>query len=348
MGVRVFVKKLIYFKLPHIPNFTRARQYDKTEVPASMLAIKENEILANHSTFKIGGPAKYFTVVESKKELIEAIDFAEKRNLPFFVLGEGSNILYRDKGYNGLAVKIRIQHIKAQNSEIIAGAGLPFSKLIMESVGAGLTGLEWGMGIPGTVGGAAAGNAGAYGHSISEFVKNISVLSLRGGGSAGRQIKNYPVGKCDFIYRGSRFKKSDNREIILEVGFNLEKGDQEKSKKIIQGVLEERRNKSVPYPSAGCVFKNIIIDELKNKEGFLKLIPREKIKGGKFPAGWLIENCGLKGRQINGAKIAEEHANYIVNAGGAASGDVIKLIGLCKQKTREKFNLDLEEEIVVM
>ena len=310
------------------------------------MTIKENEILANYSTFKIGGPAKYFTVVKSKEELIEAIDFAKKKNSRFFVFGGGSNILFRDQGYDGLVVKIQIQDIRTQNSEVIAAAGLPFSKLIIESINAGLTGLEWATGIPGTVGGAAAGNAGAYGHSISEFVKNITVLS--DNGATDWQIKNYPAEKCDFIYRGSRFKKSDNREIILEVEFNLEKGDREKSKKIIQGILEKRRNKPVSYPSAGCTFKNIVIDELKNKEEFLKLIPREKIKGGKFPAGWLIENCGLKGRQINGAKIAEEHANYIVNAGGAASGDIIKLIELCKQKTREKFNLDLEEEIVVI
>lgn len=310
------------------------------------LAIKENEILANHSTFKIGGLAKYFTVIKSKEELIEAINFAEKRNLPFFVLGGGSNFLYRDQRYNGLAIKIQIQYIKTQNSEVVAGAGLPFSKLIVESVGVGLTGLEWATGIPGTVGGAVAGNAGAYGHSMSEFVGSIVVLSENE--PAGWQIKNFSAKKCGFIYRGSRFKKSGNREIILEVEFNLGKGDQEKSKKIIQEILRERRNKLVPYPSAGCVFKNIIIDELKNKKGFLELIPREKIKSGKFPAGWLIENCGLKGRQIGGAKIAEEHANYIVNAGGAASVDVIKLINLCKQKTREKFNLDLKEEIIVM
>ncbi|MBI2628338.1 MAG: UDP-N-acetylmuramate dehydrogenase [Candidatus Niyogibacteria bacterium] len=309
------------------------------------LTIKENEILANHSTFRIGGPAKYFTAVKSKEELIEAFDFAGKKNLPFFVFGGGSNILYRDKGYGGLAIKI--QNSKISLAKIIkAGAGTLFSQLIRESINANLTGLEWATGIPGTVGGAVAGNAGAYGHSISEFVKNVAILS--NNGAAGWRIKNYPAQKCDFIYRGSRFKKPDNREIILEVEFNLEKGDLEKSKKIIQGILEERRNKLVSYPSAGCVFKNIIIDELKNKEEFLKLIPRNKIKGGKFPAGWLIENCGLKGKQIGGAKIAEEHANYIVNAGGATADDVIQLIDFCRQKTQEKFNLDLEKEIVVI
>jgi len=96
------------------------------------------------------------------------------------------------------------------------------------------------------------------------------------------------------------------------------------------------------------VFKNIIIDELENKEEFLKLIPREKIKAGKFPTAWLIESCGLRGKQIGGAKIAEEHANFIINAGGAKAGDVLELIELCKQKVREKFNINLETEIVVI
>ncbi|MEK7599207.1 MAG: UDP-N-acetylmuramate dehydrogenase [Patescibacteria group bacterium] len=311
-----------------------------------MLAIRENEKLADYSTFKIGGLAKYFAVVRSKKELIEALNFAEKKNLPFFVFGEGSNVLFGDKGYGGLAVKMQIEDIRIENFKMFTAAGLALSRLINESIGAGLAGLEWAAGIPGTVGGAAAGNAGAYGHSISEFVKNIAVLSRSGSG--GRQIKNYPPEQCDFVYRASRFKKPDNNEIILEIEFNLVKGDREKSEKIIKETLEKRKNKFVPYPSAGCSFKNIIIDELKNKKEFLKLIPPQKIKAGKFPAGWLIENCGLKGKQIGGAKIAEEHSNYIVNAGGAKAGDVMKLIDLCKQKTREKFNLDLEEEIVVM
>ena len=309
--------------------------------------IKENEVLANHSTFRIGGPAKYFIVVKSKEELIEALDFAEKKNLPFFVFGGGSNILCRDQGYGGIAIKIQNSKISFTDAEIIrVEAGTLLSQLIRESINANLTGLEWAMGIPGTVGGAVAGNAGAYGHSIAEFVKNVAVLSRDESGEW--RIKNYPAEKCDFIYRGSRFKKSDNQEIILEVEFDFEKGDPEKSKKIIQEILEERRKKLIPYPSAGCAFKNIIIDGLKNKEEFLKLIPRDKIKGGKFPAGWLIENCGLKGRQIGGAKIAEEHANYIVNAGRATAGDALKLIDLCKKKTREKFNLDLEEEIMVI
>ncbi len=308
------------------------------------LEIKENEILANHSTFRIGGPARYFIIVKSKGELMEAIEFAKESGLPFFVLGGGSNILFRDEGYDGIIIKIQNSELKIGNSGVEAGAGVPFGRLINFSIENGLAGLEWGTGIPGTVGGGVAGNCGAYGHSISEFVKSVIVLGENG------EIKNYSADECGFVYRGSRFKNPDNREIILEVEFNLEKGDKGKSEKVIQKILEDRKSKIVPYPSTGSIFKNVIIDGLENKDEFLELVPREKIKGGKFPAAWLIENCGLKGKQIGGAKIAEEHCNFIINADvwRATSDNVLELIKLCKQKVREKFNIDLKEEIVIV
>ncbi len=307
------------------------------------LEIKENEILANHCTFRIGGPARYFIVVKSKEELTEAIEFAGEEGLPFFVFGGGSNILFRDSVCNGVAIKISNSDIRISDSGATAGAGVFFSKLINFSMDNGLTGLEWGFGIPGTAAGAVAGNAGAYGHSISEFVKSVTVLDMTSPSGASNKIKNYSAEECEFVYRGSRFKKHDNREIILEIEFNLEKGDREKSKKIIQEIMEKRKGAIVPYPSAGCVFKNLKSETL-NPES----IPKEKIKGGKVPAAYFIEQCGLKGKQIGGAKIAEEHCNYIVNAGGAKADDVLALIELCKQKVREKFHIDLEEEIVVI
>ncbi len=323
------------------------------------LEIKENEKLANHSTFRIGGPARYFCAVKSKEELLEVLDFAAEKKLPFFAFGGGSNILFRDEGYKGLAIKIKISNLtapdiasrsqggrEAQNRVIKCGAGVLFGQLIMRSMDFGLAGLEWGVGIPGTVAGAVAGNAGAYGHSISEFVKSVTVLDETE--SADRRIKKYSKEDCEFGYRTSRFKHPDNREIILEVEFALEKGDRKKSAERISGILSDRRGKLPPHPSAGSVFRNIILDELENKEEFMKSVPNEKIKGGKFPAAFLIEACGLKGAAAGGAKIADEHANFIVNADGAASGDVLELINLCKTKVREKFGVDLKEEIVIL
>lgn len=319
-------------------------------IPASrtMLEIKENEILANHSTLKIGGPAKYFAAAKSKDDLKEAINFAKNlpaqagKNVPLLVIGGGSNILFKDKGFDGMIVQVQDLGFKVQDSSIVAGAGISFGKTIMDSINNNLSGLEWGVGIPGTVGGCVAGNCGAYGHSISEFVESISVLSEEG------EEKVYSNEECGFGYRESRFKGAKSGEIILEVKLKLAEGDKGKSMELIKEVALSRKGSNPRHPSAGCVFKNIIIDELENKDEFLKLIPQEKIKGGKFPAGWLMRECGLFGKEMGGAKIWDDHCNYIINAGGAKADDVLGLIALCKAKVKEKFNIDLGEEIVVI
>ncbi|MBU1159602.1 UDP-N-acetylmuramate dehydrogenase [Patescibacteria group bacterium] len=278
-----------------------------------MLEIKENEILADHSTFKIGGPAKYFASAKNKEEILEAIDFAKNKNLPYFVLAGGSNILFRDEGYNGVIIQIKNLKFKIKNSIIEVTAGLPFSKLIMDSIEAELTGLEWGVGIPGTIGGCVAGNCGAYGHSISESVIKIKTLE-----------KEYLKEECDFKYRASKFKSG--LEIILEIELKLEKGNKEKSQEEIKDILTKRREKIPPYPSIGSIFKN----------------PKPLI------AKELIEQCGLKGQRINGAQISEQHANFIVNVGNAKAQDVLGLINLCQSKVKEKFNIDLGPEIVIL
>ncbi len=287
------------------------------------LEIKENEILANHSTFRIGGPARYFAVAKSKDEILEAIEFSKQKNLPYFILGGGSNILFGDEGYNGIAIKSQISNLKSQNSSIIAGSGVLFSQLINFSIKNNLTGIEWGIGIPGTIGGCVAGNCGAYGHSISESVEKIITLD-----------SEYLKDECGFKYRASKFKDINNKEIILEIELKLEKnppsahggGGKEKIQKTIRENLDKRKNRVPPHPSIGCIFKN----------------PKP------LSAGSLIEQCGLKGKKIGGAQISEQHCNFIVNAGGAKSNDVLQLIKLCKEKVKEKFSINLEEEIVVV
>ena len=318
------------------------------------LEIKKNELLKNHSTFRIGGPAKYFVEPSSEEEIKEALNFAAQKGLPFFVFGRGSNILFRDEDFNGVAMKIKNpaqttdgrwsggQKLKIKDSSIEAGAGVFLAQVIKSSRDAGLMGLEWGMGIPGTLGGCVADNCGAYGHSISEFVKSVLALTRDG------EIKRYSAEECLFEYRESRFKGKNGKEIILEVELALKEQTGGGYQPNLEEILMKRREKLVPYPSAGSIFKNIVIDKLDNKEEFMRKVPAEKIKGGKFPAGWLIEKCGLRGKRIGGAKIAEEHCNYIVNTGDAQAADVLNLIKLCKESVREKFGVILEEEIVVV
>ena len=280
-----------------------------------MLEIKENEPLRNHSTFRIGGPAKFFIVTKNKEEILEAIEFTKGKDLPFFAFGGGSNILFHDKGYNGIAIKILNSKFQILNSNVIVGAGTLLSQLIAKSIEAGLTGLEWGIGIPGTVGGCVAGNCGAYGHDISEFVKKVKTLN-----------EEYSKEECSFSYRESIFKGSDGKEIILEAELELKKGDKEKSKAEIKNTMENRKGKIPPYPSIGSIFKN----------------PKPLV------ARKLIEECGLKGAKIGNAQVSKLHANFIVNLGGAKASDVLALIKLCKEKVKEKFKINLEEEIVVI
>ena len=292
------------------------------------LDIKQNEPLSKHTTFAIGGPAKYFVAAKTKEEVLEAIAFAESKKLSFFLLGGGSNILFNDNGYDGLIIKIQIGGIKANGERITAGAGVSLSQLVNESAKHGLSGLEWAVGIPGTIGGAVNGNAGAYGRAVSESADEIIVLAEEGG---QWKEKKYSNRECRFEYRKSKFKNLANREIILEASLNLQKSDTEKVRGEIRNTILQRKGKIPAQPSAGCVFKNI------KKDG--QLIAA---------VGKLVEECGLKGVKSGGAEIPHLHGNYVVNAGGAKAEDVVRLINLCKQKIKEKFNLELEEEIIVM
>ena len=292
------------------------------------LEIKQNEPLSKHTTFAIGGPAKYFAVAKTKEEVLEAIDFAESKKLPFFVLGGGSNLLVNDGGYDGLIIKIQIGGVKVGEDMITAGAGALLSQLVNESANKGLSGLEWAVGIPGTIGGAVNGNAGAYGRSVSESVDEITVLVKDGG---GWKEKKYSNKECGFEYRKSKFKHLANREIILEAILKLRKSDTEKVRDEIRNTILQRKGKIPAQPSAGCVFKNI------KKDGHLVVA-----------AGKLVEECGLNGVKSGNAEIPHLHGNYVVNLGGAKAEDVLKLINLSKQKVKDRFNLELEEEIIVM
>ena len=280
--------------------------------------MSKNILLAPYTTFKIGGRAKYFCEARNSEDIITAITMAKKEDLPFFILGNGSNILVSDNGFEGLVIKFSIFNFQFSNNKITADAGVLLSKLVDESVKLGLTGLEWAAGIPGTVGGAVRGNAGAFGSSIVDIVKEIKVLDI---GTSQVQILNNK--DCKFGYRDSVFKHNKNL-ILLSVELELKKGDKERSREMIREYLKKRQEtQPLEFMSAGCIFKN---------------------PAGRS-AGYLIEQCGLKGKKINGAMISEKHANFIINTGGAKAEDVINLINLCKEKVKEKFGVKLEEEI---
>jgi UDP-N-acetylmuramate dehydrogenase len=307
--------------------------------------LQENIPLANHTTFRIGGPARYFFVAKSKEEFLEALNWAKENNLPYFMLGGGSNLLVSESGFDGLVIKIKNGKLKIKNYNvkfkiILAEAGAPLALLVVQSLENGLIGLEWAAGIPGTLGGAICGNAGAYRHSISEAVESVEVFNAK-----DQEIQSYSHKQCEFGYRESIFKKNQNL-IILTAKLKLGKGDTARAQNFVQECLATRKNKIPSFPSAGSIFKNIEFGW--QSENFKKLIPAEQIKGGMVAVGYLIEQCGLKGRQAGGAQISTQHANFIVNVISAKAADVLELINLCQESVKEKFGIELEKEIRIL
>jgi UDP-N-acetylmuramate dehydrogenase len=309
-----------------------------------MLKIKEKIPLKEYTTFKIGGPARYFFVAKSKEDLKNAILWAKKKKLPFFILGGGSNVLFSDKGFKGLVIKIQNSNLKIQNEnskfKIICGAGLPLMKLVFKSSEIGATGLENLAGIPGTLGGAIWGNAGAFGREIGDVIEEVEILRING--LTSWRIEKLKNKDCKFGYRDSIFKRKKNL-IILEATLKLKKGKGKEIEEKIKEILRLRKEKQpLEFPSAGSVFKNVPIEKVSKRirEKF-----KEKIKDGFLPTGVLIDAAGLKGFQIGGAKISEKHANFIVNVGNAKASDVKELIEKIKKEVKKKFKIQLEEEI---
>ncbi len=296
--------------------------------------IQKNVSLADYTSFRIGGPARYFFEAKTKQDVIKAVKTAKRLDLPFFILGEGSNILVSDQGFDGLIIRVKNQELRIKNTDkkskvIVAGAGLLLGELVNTSIENNLTGLEWAVGIPGTVGGAISGNAGAKGKSIADVVEEVEVFCAN-----DLKIKNYKVKDCKFSYRDSIFKYNRNL-IILSAGFCLKKGNTQRSREILKQILKERAEKIPTGYSAGCIFKNPTPHHFSQKSG-----------GGS--AGELIEKCGLKGFSIGGAKVSFQHANFIINTGKATAKDVLNLINLIKRVVKDKTGIKLQEEIVFL
>jgi UDP-N-acetylmuramate dehydrogenase len=307
-----------------------------------MINVQENVILAPYTTFKIGGPAKYFVEVQNENELKESLDYALKNKLAFFVLGGGSNVLVSDQGFDGLVIQFKNTECKVIDTKIECGAGMSLTKLVGLTAENYLTGLEWAAGIPGTLGGAIRGNAGAFDGDMQSLIENVKVFSTEKNDNF--KCKNFSISECEFEYRSSIFKRKNNL-IIISAILKLAKGDRTEIQKKINEIIEKR---SQIHPrgnaSAGSFFINPLVDDPAFLEKF------EKDSGKRFPdnmipAGWLIQEAGLVGKQIGGAMISEKHSNFIVNTGKATAEDVIMLASLIKQKVRNELGIQLVEEV---
>lgn len=301
----------------------------------SMVTIRENVPLAPYTYFKIGGPAHFFVEARTEEELEWALDFAKQHGAPFWILGSGSNVLIADKGLPGLVIRTMMNGISVDGEKLVCGAGVAMARAVAKSVDQGLTGFEWAIGIPGTVGGSVRGNAGCFGSEIKDVTQNVRVLQfpisspspeLRLAGNFQFPIKEFNNNDCHFDYRESIFKR-DPLLIILSATLQLKKGNPDKSRGLIARYAMERTGKQdIGEQCAGCMFKNISPDK---------------------PAGKLIEDAGCKGMRVGNAMVSEKHANYFVNCGGASAKDVLALAEQVKERVREVYGIALEEEIQV-
>ncbi len=280
--------------------------------------VRQEEPMSAHTTFRIGGPAKIFVSPGSEEELKSLADLLRKKKIPWFILGKGSNVLVSDKGFDGVVIQIGkgLGNISARGNTLDADAGVLLSRIAKKALEAGLTGLEFAAGIPGTVGGAVVMNAGAYGSEMKDVLTKVRVLTEEGS------IKEISADRLELGYRTSSVLK--NGWIVLGARFCLKQGDPKQIQARIEELAKLRRSKQpLEYPSAGSTFKR--------PEGFF--------------AGKLIQDAGLKGFQVGGAQVSEKHSGFVINRDHATAQDVIQLCGQVSETVRKQFGVKLELEI---
>lgn len=311
-----------------------------TRLKDELSGVKKDVLLKNFTTYKIGGPAKYFFISRKVDDLLRAIGVAGKLKIPLFILGGGSNLLISDKGFAGLVIKIENDNIEINKNRIVAGAGMNLTRLAYFAESKNLSGIEWATGIPGTLGGAIYGNAQAFGTKISDSVSEVEALDIK-----KLEVKRITNKQCRFSLKSSIFKK-DKRLIIISSALDLKKDSKKNINKRIREFLDYRKTKHpIALPSAGSTFVNPVI-KIKNKK-LLAEFPelKEYNEKGVIPAGYMIAKCGLAGKRIGKAKISEQHANFIVNTGAAKAKEVLALINLARSKVKNKFGVSLETEV---
>ena len=277
-----------------------------------------DEPMKRHTTFRIGGPADFFLLPSTVDEVRGILEICREEELPYFILGNGSNLLVSDKGYRGVIIQLyrNFSNISVEGNEICASSGALLSQIAAAARNASLTGFEFAGGIPGTLGGAVFMNAGAYGGELKDGLKEAVVMTEQG------EILTLPVEKLDMGYRTSRIKKAGY--LVLEARLVLEQGDMDKIRDITKDLTEKRVSKQpLEYPSAGSTFKR--------PEGYF--------------AGKLIMDAGLRGYQVGDAQVSEKHCGFVINKGNATAADVLTLIENVREKVQEQFGVTLEPEV---
>jgi len=282
--------------------------------------------LKEHANFKIGGKADYFFTAFSLRELVQAVNLAREFPIPYYVIGGGYNLLFDDDGFRGLIIKNRVMGIELRGrTKVETLTGTPLPELLTFCVDKSLNGLEFLAGIPGSVGGAVFGNAGAFDQAIGDFLTEALLLNEKG--------ERVEVGSDYFAfdYRYSRLRTSG--ELLLKATFELEEGDKKKIKSRIDENLAKRVKKHLPWDiaCAGSYFKNPVLPD-----------------GKRVPAAYLLDQVGAKNVEVGGAAVFKNHANFIINQRGATSQNVLNLAQELKRRVREKFGIELEEEVIFL
>jgi UDP-N-acetylmuramate dehydrogenase len=300
------------------------------------LQVTQNEPLAQHTRFGIGGPAGVFASTSSEDAFVAAARAMGGSGVPWTVIGEGSNLVVSDAGYDGVVLRYRGAGIRIEGTRVFVQAGAVLQDLVDATVAAGLRGLQMMTGIPGNVGAAIYGNAGAYGGSMSDLVRTVRYFD-------GCGIVELDHEGIEFRYRASVFK-SRKDWLILSAELEMQSGTAVELKAAADEILATRNRKYPPdMKCAGSIFKNLLFDRLPDVAK--AQVPPGVIKGGKVPAAWFLDVTGVKGMRNGGIHVADYHANLIYNAGGGTARELLSVIDELKQRVRERFCLELEEEV---
>lgn len=280
--------------------------------------VKVNEPMRGHTTFRVGGPADYFVMPGTKEEVTAVLRCCGEQGVPYYIIGNGSNLLVSDEGYRGVIIQIfkSMNKVECEGHTITAQAGALLSVVAGRALKEHLTGFEFAAGIPGTLGGACVMNAGAYGGEMKDVLKSVTVLTSEG------KLLTLQRHELELGYRTSIIAKKNY--IVLEAALDLEKGDQEAIRSRMEELGEKRSAKQpLEYPSAGSTFKR--------PEGYF--------------AGQLIQDAGLRGFQVGGAQISEKHCGFVINKGGAAAADIAELMRQVSARVEETSGVRLEAEV---
>ena len=293
--------------------------------------------MSRHTTLRVGGPARFFWPVTSVDRLARALPALYQTGFPYLLIGHGSNLLMSDRGFDGLVIQNRCKEARVGQTTY-AECGVSFGSLFNQTARAGLSGLEWAIGIPGTVGGALVSNAGAYRGNIGPLVRRVRACHEGVVGNFGPEW-------LDFSYRDSRLRhENPPRTVVLDIDLALEPGGEPEG--IVARAKQyqaERRAKQPLLPSAGSFFKNVNDHTLALS---LPGLPETLRRAGVVPAGFLNMEAGCKSWTEGGAMVADKHANFLVNAGGATATDFRRLADRVKARVHERFGVTLEEEVL--